>query len=97
MSKEITLGQFQAILEQGEIPILDVREAWETPAVSGDKVIQIPINQIPQFIDRIPKSEDLVVICQHGVRSKYTIEYLESQHGFTNLINLQGGVSPYDT
>lgn len=63
--------------------------------MQGEHVIKIPINQIPQFMDMIPKTEDLVVLCQHGVRSKYAIEYLESQHNFSNLINLQGGVSTY--
>ena len=95
MNREITLNQFIEEYEQGTIRILDVRESWETPFIEGDKVIKIPMNQLPNAIDRIPREEDLVVICQHAVRSKRVIEYLESQHGFENLINLQGGVSTY--
>ena len=95
MGREITLTQFIDQYEGGECRILDVREAWERPFMQGEHVIKIPINQIPQFMDMIPKTEDLVVLCQHGVRSKYAIEYLESQHNFSNLINLQGGVSTY--
>lgn len=95
MSREITLAQFIELYERDAISILDVREAWETPLIRNEHVIQIPINQIPQYLDRIPKTEDLVVICQHGIRSKRVVEYLETQHGFKYLIDLQGGVSSY--
>ena len=95
MGRELTLEQFIEKYEQGDIRILDVRESWEVPAISGEHVINIPMNQLLQAIDRIPRTEDLVVICQHAIRSKSVIEYLETQHGFENLINLQGGVSTY--
>jgi len=95
MGRAITLSQFIHLYEGGCIRILDVREAWEVPGIRGESVIQIPINQLPHSIDSIPQTEDLIVICQHGVRSKFAIEFLESQHGFQNLINLEGGVSNY--
>jgi rhodanese-related sulfurtransferase len=95
--REISLDQFIEIYEQGDIRILDVRELWETPFIRGENVINIPMNQLPQAIDKLPRAEDLVVICQHAVRSKRVIEYLQHQHGFDNLINLQGGVSTYIT
>ncbi len=95
MAREITLTQFINIYENGDLRILDVREAWETPLVDGKNVLKIPVNQIPQSLDRIPRTEDLVVICQHAVRSTNVIQYLKSQHNFTNLINLSGGISTY--
>ena len=95
MAREITLTEFIARFENGDIRILDVREAWETPFIRGENVISIPMNQLPQAINMIPRTDDLIVICQHAIRSKRVIEYLESQHGFDNLVNLQGGVSTY--
>ncbi len=95
MAKEITLPQFISIYESGDMQILDVREVWEKPMIRGANVINIPMNQLPNSIGMIPRSDDLIVICQHAVRSKRVIDYLESQHGFSNLINLQGGVSTY--
>lgn len=93
MDREINLDQFIKKYEQGDIRILDVRELWETPFIRGENVINIPMNQLTQALDKLPRTEDLVVICQHAVRSKRVIEYLQHQHGFDNLINLQGGVS----
>ena len=95
MAREITLTEFIDRFENGDIRILDVREAWETPFIRGENVISIPMNQLPQAINMIPRTDDLIVICQHAIRSKRVIEYLESQHGFDNLVNLQGGVSTY--
>lgn len=95
MHREITLDTFIEKYEQGDIRILDVREAWETPFIRGENVIKIPMSQLPQSIDLLPRDEDLVVICQHAVRSTRVIEYLESYHKFSNLINLKGGVSTY--
>ncbi len=95
MGKEITLSQFISIYETGDMRILDVRETWETPLIRGENVINIPMNQLPQAIEMIPRTENLVVICQHAIRSKKVIEYLESHHGYDNLINLKGGISTY--
>jgi len=95
MAREITLDQFINVYENGDIRILDVRESWETPLIDGENVLKIPVNQLLQSLDKIPRTEDLIVICQHAVRSTNVIQYLESQHNFTNLINLKDGISTY--
>lgn len=92
MTRELSLEAFLEIFEEGRVPILDVRNAWETPFVKGPQVTQIPIHLIPGSLDKLPRDEDLIILCQHGVRSVQVVQYLESQHGFTNLINLTGGV-----
>jgi len=96
MGREITLEQFIEHYKNEDILILDVRESWETPFIKSEKVLQIPVNQIVASIDKIPRTEDVVVICQHAVRSIQVVQYLEANHNFTNLINLTGGVSTYD-
>ena len=93
--REIDLDQFIQHYHHKDIIILDVRESWEKPYILSDKVIQIPINRIVASVDQIPRDEDVIVICQHAVRSSQVVQYLETQHNFTNLINLAGGVSTY--
>ncbi|MCF7808937.1 MAG: rhodanese-like domain-containing protein [Candidatus Marinimicrobia bacterium] len=92
--REIELAEFYTILESGTTKILDVREAWESPKLEGEMVLHIPVSQIIQSIDAIPQEEDLIVACQHGVRSLSVVEYLHKQHGFLNLLNLRGGLTP---
>jgi rhodanese-related sulfurtransferase len=38
--------------------------------------------------------QEIIVICHHGVRSRMVGLYLEN-HGFSNIINLVGGVEAW--
>lgn len=95
MYREIDLDQFVKHYKNKDVLILDVREAWEVPYIRSERVIQIPVNQILGSLDQIPRDEDVIVICQHAVRSTQVVQYLQANHNFTNLINLAGGVSTY--
>jgi adenylyltransferase/sulfurtransferase len=92
--REVSLETFNDILSKGSMKILDVREPWETPRIEGQNVLYIPVSQVLQSLDQIPRDEDVIVACQHGVRSRSVVEYLTNNHQFTNLINLQGGLTP---
>ena len=81
--------------ENRSINILDVREAYETPKLNHPNVISIPLGQIPHRAAEIPTNKQLVVVCQHGIRSQHAIEFLK-QHDFPNqLINLEGGMAAF--
>ena len=76
--------------------LLDVREPWEFARchIAGSELI--PMQQIPLAVDdaRLDPTREIVVICHHGIRSRQVAYYLE-QLGFTNLINLEGGVEAW--
>lgn len=74
--------------------LLDVREPWEFDICHIDGSINIPMGQIPQRLDEIPQSEEIVVICHHGVRSQQVIHYLKQQ-SCDKLVNLDGGVDAW--
>ena len=77
------------------INILDVREPHEMPKLNHPSVISIPLGQIPHRAAEIPTDHALVVVCQHGIRSKHAIEFMK-QHNFPNqLINLEGGMAAF--
>ena len=83
------------IEQNRSINILDVREAHETPKLNHPNVISIPLGQIPHRAAEIPTDKQLVVICQHGIRSQHAIEFMK-QHNFPNqLINLEGGMAAF--
>ena len=46
---------------------------------------------IPNRLNELPKDQTIITICHHGMRSQQVAQFLE-QNGFTDLINLQGGV-----
>ncbi|NBC02790.1 MAG: molybdopterin-synthase adenylyltransferase MoeB [Bacteroidetes bacterium] len=71
---------------------LDVRDPFEEPKPTNSNVLSIPMNQLEKRYDEIPKDRQVHVVCQHGIRSKNAIEYLQEKHGFTNLVNVEDGI-----
>ena len=52
------------------------------------------MSTIPTNLKQLDKDRETVVICHHGVRSRRVAYYLE-QAGFTNVINLRGGLDAW--
>ena len=74
--------------------LLDVREPWEFSHCHIDGSAPMPMASVPARLAELPKDQDLVVICHHGVRSFHVARMLQTQ-GFTDVINLQGGVNAW--
>ncbi|EJF53251.1 dinucleotide-utilizing enzyme possibly involved in molybdopterin or thiamin biosynthesis [Saprospira grandis DSM 2844] len=74
--------------------LIDVRESYEQEIVDiGGQLI--PKGEIEQQLDQIPKTGDVVLHCRSGKRSADVIELLQAQYGYTNLLNLEGGILAY--
>lgn len=76
--------------------LVDVRETWEQPRYEALDAIDIPLPRLMVWRDRIPKDKPVVVLCAKGIRSKIAIEQLQDQFGYTNLINLTGGIKQWE-
>lgn len=74
--------------------LLDVREPHEYQLANIDNSVLIPMNQVPERLDELDKSQQIVVICHHGVRSEHVAYFLDQQ-GFKQIINLTGGVDAW--
>lgn len=93
MIKSVTVQKLKHLMCDGENPVLlDVREPDERKICKIDPSIFIPMDSIYNRIDEIPRESLCVVYCHHGIRSFMVISYLEREHGFKNLINLEGGI-----
>ncbi len=81
-------------IDAGEqVYILDVREPWEFKVAQiGGKLI--PMNQIPQRLSEIDRTQEIIVHCHHGVRSQRIAELLV-QSGFPRVTNLAGGIDAW--
>jgi len=80
----------------GKYTLVDVRETWEQPRYEVLEGIDIPLPRLMLWKDKIPKDKPVVVLCAKGIRSKIAIEQLQSQFGYTNLINLTGGIKNWE-
>ena len=77
--------------EQEDFQLIDVREPYELEICSlGGELI--PMSQVPENVEKISKEKPVVVICRSGGRSGSICQWLEDNHGFTNVYNLVGGV-----
>ena len=92
--REFDAEELKQHLESHSPFLLDVRQPWEYDVCSLENSTLIPMAQIPTNIDELDKERETVVICHHGIRSRNVARYLE-QAGFSNVINLKGGVSAW--
>jgi rhodanese-related sulfurtransferase len=92
MQQEMTVTELKARMDAGNAPqILDVREPWEVAlcAIPGSR--RIPLGELPQRLDELDPSAELVVQCKSGRRSATAVQLLRDR-GFTGPINLAGGI-----
>ena len=74
--------------------LLDVREAWEFRIVHFPGSILMPLSEVGERVGELDADACTVVICHHGVRSRAAAMLLE-QRGFTDVINLKGGIDAW--
>jgi sulfur-carrier protein adenylyltransferase/sulfurtransferase len=89
---EITPVDLKKKLDAGETPfILDVREPneYQINRIPGSTLI--PLGELPQRYQELPKDREIVTQCKMGGRSAKAQDFLKSV-GFTNVKNLKGGI-----
>ena len=78
-----------------EIQIIDVREPWEREVGLIEGSNHIVMNLLGENLDQIRKDCDVVIHCRSGARSAAVTHHLETQLGYTNVINLEGGITAW--
>jgi rhodanese-related sulfurtransferase len=92
---EITPQALAERLGAEESPlVVDVRTAPEVFAYHIPGVLWIPLNELAERYREIEPEREVVLICEHGVRSAMACRFLSAQ-GYTRLSNLAGGMSEW--
>lgn len=92
MNKEISAPEAANLqINDNDVILLDVREDSELAICRIEGALHIPMGQIPDKADSLPKDKKIIVFCHHGMRSMNVLQYLEAR-GFNNVINLAGGI-----
>ena len=96
--KQMNATELAAWLPDHQAVLMDVREAHELANGMLKDARHIPMNHIPARIGELESAKDspIVLICRSGQRSMQVGQYLE-QSGFTDVINLQGGMNGWAT
>ena len=90
--KEITVEELKELKDSGaDFQLIDVREPHEYD-VSNLGGELIPMGDVPNNVEKIARDKQVILYCRSGRRSADTIAWLERNHKFDNLYNLQGGI-----
>jgi adenylyltransferase/sulfurtransferase len=93
--KEISAQELKRMQEAGEpFQLIDVREPYEAERCTLGGTL-IPMGEIVDRLSEIRKDVPVVVHCRSGARSSAVINALSTRYGYTNLINLKGGILGY--
>lgn len=93
--KEITSRELKQLTDSNaDFQLIDVREQHEFDEANLNGKL-IPMGEVMDHLAEIAKDKQVVVHCRSGKRSATVINALESQHGYTNLYNLKGGILAY--
>jgi rhodanese-related sulfurtransferase len=93
--KEISVQELKQLIDnKKDFQLIDVREEYEYDEANINGEL-IPMGEVMDNLDKISKDKQVVIHCRSGKRSATVISALESQHSFTNLYNLKGGILAY--
>lgn len=88
--RRIDTGEAQAMLAQGDVLLLDVRDkaSFRKAAIEGAR--HVSIDNLSDVIRSVPRSAPILIYCFHGYASQ---EYAQifSDFGFRNIFSLDGG------
>jgi rhodanese-related sulfurtransferase len=79
-----------------DVVVLDVREhdEWRNGNIPG--AIHVPMWEVLDRVDELPRERPIAIVCAGGQRSSL-IGSLLLNRGFTNLINVTGGMKSWTT
>jgi molybdopterin/thiamine biosynthesis adenylyltransferase/rhodanese-related sulfurtransferase len=92
---KISVHELKRKMESREpFRLVDVRETfeYEIARINGAKLI--PLGEIADRTDELPREQMIVVHCHSGQRSAQAVRLLRQQ-GFANIYNLEGGIDAW--
>jgi rhodanese-related sulfurtransferase len=93
LPKEVSVAKAAEMLNAGAF-VLDVRELseWQTVHIPGATLI--PLGELANRLDELPKDKEIVVVCRSGNRSAQGRDILLNA-GFTNVTSMAGGMNQW--
>lgn len=73
--------------------LIDIRESYEYD-FQNIEAKHIPLGEVLNRLDEIPKNEKVVLHCQSGKRAENLVSVLREM-GYDNIENLEGGIEAY--
>lgn len=92
--KNITVAELQAMMQQGNLRLVDVRTDAEVARGKIPQGVSLPLHLLPLRLNGMGKNSTTVFYCQMGGRSGQAAAFAAA-NGFTDVYNLQGGITAW--
>jgi rhodanese-related sulfurtransferase len=93
----ISPAEVAARLKNGEkFKFIDVREPVEYEMARVPEAELLPLSRFNEWNETLDPTDEIVVMCHHGVRSANVCQYL-ARNGFEKMFNLEGGIDSWST
>ncbi len=91
-NERVDAQELSKLMQSDKPPyVLDVRSQGEWQTAHIDNTHLLPLNDVLEHIDSLPKDREIIIMCASGNRSS-TAASLLSQRGVTHLTDLRGGI-----
>ncbi|MCU0519872.1 MAG: rhodanese-like domain-containing protein [Anaerolineae bacterium] len=88
---DVTPEELAALLDTGEVVVVDVREEDEYAAGHIPGAILIPLGSLTSRLGEVPTDRPVVLVCRSDNRSGEAYRLL-TDRGFDNVSNMVGGM-----
>ena len=98
LSGKMTPLYWREMLEadKSKVTIVDVRTKDEASLGSIDGAINIPLDELRERINEIPRNKAVYLFCEVGLRG-YLASNILKENGYNDVRNLIGGLKTYET
>ena len=93
--KQITIDELKDLLKDESVQFIDVRPPIQYSRFHIYGFDNIPLKDIRKSANQLSPDKKTVLICQTGARGNEAAKRLKRK-GFTDLINVRGGLSTWD-
>ena len=91
----VTVQELKAMMDQGEdFYLLDVREPYESDIAQLEGATLIPLGELGDRLEEVPRDQKVVVHCKSGGRSAKAVSLLRAA-GFPDVWNVTGGINAW--
>lgn len=92
---EVDIHEAQALLSADmDICLVDVREPEEIQFCRLAGSVNIPMMQLPESMQSLPRDKRILVLCHHGQRSLYAARFMRS-NGWESVQSIRGGIEAW--
>jgi adenylyltransferase/sulfurtransferase len=88
---EVTPQEMQALMQDGNVIVVDVREGFERDICVIEGTKHIPLGQLGNHLQQLPKQKEVILHCKSGIRSE-TAGLQLKEAGFEKVKHLGGGI-----